>query len=131
MTTVADAIRTSIVENRTVNVTVTDLDEVYAADGYEDSAEVDGRVDAWGTTDAGEWRLSVLVVEPEEEIEPAGGMLFIVETMPEHLRGSHRAARNWGVYPHNGAIRETLAYEDALEIVEADPDGYAWIVGPA
>lgn len=59
--TVADAIRTSIVENRTVNVTVADLDEVFAADGYEDSAEVDGRVDAWGSTDVGEWRLSVEV----------------------------------------------------------------------
>lgn len=28
-----------------------------------------------------------------------------VEVMPDHLRGSHRAAGNWGTYPANGAVR--------------------------
>lgn len=51
-----------------------------------------------------------------------------LETMPDHLRGSHRAARNWGVYPHNGAERTRMPREDAEAIVESDPDGYAHIV---
>lgn len=51
-----------------------------------------------------------------------------VETMPDHLRASHRAAGNWGVYPHNGAERRLVEADDAEEIVEADPDGYARIV---
>lgn len=29
----------------------------------------------------------------------------IVEWMPEYLRGSHTAAGNRGVYPHNGSVR--------------------------
>jgi len=29
----------------------------------------------------------------------------VVEFIPEHLRASHEAARNYGVYPANGAIR--------------------------
>ena len=52
----------------------------------------------------------------------------IVETMPEHLRSSHRAAGNWGVYPLNGAIRERLDLGEAEEIVETDEDGYAHII---
>lgn len=35
----------------------------------------------------------------------------LVERMPEHLRESHRAARNWGQYPHNGAER-VLVHRD-------------------
>ena len=55
----------------------------------------------------------------------------IVETMPEHLRSSHRAAGNWGVYPLNGAERTRVSSDEADEIVEADEDGYAHIVeGP-
>jgi hypothetical protein len=52
----------------------------------------------------------------------------IVETMPEHLRSSHRAAGNWGSYPVNGATRERLDLDEAEEIVEADEDGYDHIV---
>jgi hypothetical protein len=48
--------------------------------------------------------------------------------MPDYLRGSHQAAGNWGVYPHNGAVRERVSPEEAKEIVAADPDGYAHIV---
>lgn len=55
--------------------------------------------------------------------------LVTVEMMPEYLKGAHRAARNWGVYPHNGAFRERVSREEADKIVAADPDGYAHIVG--
>lgn len=54
--------------------------------------------------------------------------LVIVETMPDHLRGSHRAAGNWGVYPHNGAERLIRFRDEAQELVDNDPDGYASIV---
>lgn len=54
--------------------------------------------------------------------------LVVVETMPDYLRGSHRAARNWGVYPHNGAVRTRVARAEAEGIVAADPDGYASII---
>ena len=42
------------------------------------------------------------------------GKLVVAETMPDHLRDSHRAAGNWGSYPHNGAERG-LAYRDAID----------------
>lgn len=52
----------------------------------------------------------------------------VVEAMPDCLRQSHRAARNWGRYPANGAVRETAPRWYAEEIVAADPDEYASIV---
>jgi hypothetical protein len=33
---------------------------------------------------------------------------YLIETMPAHLRDSHRAARNWGRYPANGAERSIV-----------------------
>jgi hypothetical protein len=33
---------------------------------------------------------------------------YLIETMPAHLRESHRAARNWGIYPANGAERSIV-----------------------
>lgn len=54
--------------------------------------------------------------------------LVTVETMPPQYRGSHMAAANWGVYPHNGAVRTRVTREDADAIVAADVDGYARIV---
>lgn len=54
--------------------------------------------------------------------------IVTVETMPDHLRSSHRAAGNWGVYPLNGAHREEMSRAEAEEIVEADEDGYDHIV---
>lgn len=33
---------------------------------------------------------------------------YLIETMPDHLRASHRAARNWGTYPANGAERSIV-----------------------
>lgn len=50
--------------------------------------------------------------------------MVTIEEMPNHLRGSHRAAGNWGRYPHNGATRREVSREEADEIVAADADGY-------
>lgn len=55
--------------------------------------------------------------------------MVTIEEMPEHFRASHRAARNWGSYPHNGATRRQVSREEAEEIVAADEDGYDRIVG--
>ncbi len=55
----------------------------------------------------------------------------IVETMPGHLRESHRDAGNWGQYPHNGAERQIMARADAQELVSADSDEYNRIVRAA
>lgn len=52
----------------------------------------------------------------------------LVETMPDQYRSSHRAAGNWGVYPHNGAERAWMSLEEAEEVVASDPDGYARII---
>lgn len=54
--------------------------------------------------------------------------IVIVETMPAHLQESHRAARNWGVYPHNGAVRTEMSYEEARDVIATDPSGYAHVV---
>jgi hypothetical protein len=54
--------------------------------------------------------------------------LVVLETMPDRLRDSHRAARSWGSYPHNGAVREVCGRGVAEEIVAEDVDGYASII---
>jgi len=54
-----------------------------------------------------------------------------LEEMPDHLRSSHRAAGNWGSYPHNGATRRRCSREEAEEIVAADEDEYDHIVEDA
>lgn len=46
----------------------------------------------------------------------------LIETMPDHLRGSHRAARNWGVYPHNGSKRAVVTVEQAAALVDEEYD---------
>jgi len=51
-----------------------------------------------------------------------------IEEMPRHLRASHRAANNWGTYPHNGATRRRVTRSEAEEIVRSDDDGYDHIV---
>lgn len=45
--------------------------------------------------------------------------IALVETMPECHRASHRAAGNFGTYPHNGAQREWMP-QSAVEIDDAD-----------
>lgn len=52
----------------------------------------------------------------------------IVETMPDHLRSSHRAAGNWGVYPLNGAERTRVEVSAAEEICAEDDGEYNHIV---
>lgn len=59
------------------------------------------------------------------------GDMVIVEAMPEEHKGSHRTAGNWGVYPHNGAVRSVESRGAAEEIVAQDPDGYAAIIRDA
>ena len=56
---------------------------------------------------------------PNEAWETYVGMsniTVVVETMPEHLRASHRAAGNWGTYPVNGAVRRRVPLEEAEEL---------------
>ena len=45
----------------------------------------------------------------------------LVERMPEHLRASHEAARNAGVWPHNGSERVIMRAQDAADAVGLDP----------
>jgi hypothetical protein len=52
-------------------------------------------------------------VESQEE-------LVKLEFMPLHLRASHRAAGNRGVYPHNGARRILVSRACAEEIIDVD-----------
>lgn len=55
----------------------------------------------------------------------------VLETMPDQHRSSHRAANNFGSYPHNGAVRVVIDRESAETAVAIDPDGYTWIVREA
>jgi len=54
--------------------------------------------------------------------------LVTIETMPEYLKASHRAAGNWGTYPLNGAERTQAPSAEAKKMVAEDPDGYTHIV---
>lgn len=61
----------------------------------------------------------------------------VVEYMPEHLRASHEAAGNRGVYPHNGAARIRCERSCADRITHIwvggeqtdEPDPWVGIVG--
>jgi hypothetical protein len=44
----------------------------------------------------------------------------VVERMPDYLRASHRAASNWGRYPHNGAERVIVERASTLQWVRID-----------
>lgn len=55
----------------------------------------------------------------------------VIETMPDCWRESHRAAGNWGRYPHNGATRVVMTRVEAEDIVADDSDGYDHIVRDA
>lgn len=57
--------------------------------------------------------------------------LVVIEVMPTHHRSSHRAAGNWGTYPHNGATRFSATEDEADRIVREDTDGYDRIVPSA
>jgi len=55
--------------------------------------------------------------------------MVILEWMPESLRESHRAARNSGTYPANGAERLLVDYACAIRICDAEDeeDCWAWV----
>lgn len=46
--------------------------------------------------------------------------LVQVEVMPEWLKASHAAAGNWGVYPHNGAVRQWVTPEEADDLENSE-----------
>ncbi len=71
--------------------------------------------------------------DPEPALTAAPSTLVVLEVMPNHLRESHREARNWGSYPHNGAQRYAATPEEAERIVREDAagDGYDHIVESA
>lgn len=52
---------------------------------------------------------------------PENGCVLI-EYVPQHLRASHTAAGNSGVYPHNGSLRIRVHPDCAQEILLFDPD---------
>lgn len=51
----------------------------------------------------------------------------LVEFMPRYLRASHEAARNSGVWPHNGAKRLHM-YRECADLIVRTEDGWAEIV---
>jgi hypothetical protein len=46
----------------------------------------------------------------------------VVEWMPTHLRESHRAAGNWGIYPMNGALRLRVHPDCAAMIADNEDE---------
>lgn len=115
-TVAANAINRSISHTEIVTI---DYDSDAASDlsaASDDSVEANGLTEYWGTDDDGnEWRVHMRDQDlPEDAV--------IVETMPDHLRGSHRAAGNWGVYPHNGAERRIMTHSDAEALLGDEPE---------
>lgn len=54
---------------------------------------------------------------------------YLIETMPDHLRESHRAARNWGIYPANGAER-SIVDEASIPSDDAEYDHVVRVATP-
>lgn len=54
---------------------------------------------------------------------------YLIETMPDCHRASHRAARNWGVYPANGAER-SIVEECDLPAADAEYDHVVRVATP-
>lgn len=116
--TAQQAIETSVMQNRIVTLeydqTLADSLTVLCSD----ETEANGIHEYWGEDDRdSEWRVHL----------DARGLVEI-EIMPDHLRSSHRTANNWGRYPHNGAERALVSHEEAMSIIQNDPDDYAHIV---
>lgn len=63
---------------------------------------------------------------PKVKMRP--GCLYVVQTMPQEHRASHRAAGNWGRYPHNGAVRVIMEAEEAASLIACDIDGQTWAI---
>lgn len=118
----------------------------HAGDWYEPVTDIDLCEELGLTANTTDDELNEMAAAEEENAEDEGFRLngteeylrdirdrlregkVVLEEMPDHLRGSHIAANNWGTYPHNGATRRWVEEEEAEAIVEADPDGYAHIV---
>jgi hypothetical protein len=56
------------------------------------------------------------------------GQTVVVEWMPEYLRASHSAARNSGIYPHNGSWRMRCYRECAEMLLDGEDEEWARIV---
>jgi hypothetical protein len=115
-TVAANAIDRSISHTEIVTI---DYDSDAASDlsvECDDNVSANGVTEYWGTNDEGnEWRVHMRDQQlPEDAV--------IVETMPDHHRGSHRAAGNWGTYPHNGAERRIMSRSDAEALLGDDPE---------
>jgi hypothetical protein len=54
------------------------------------------------------------------------GTVVLVEVMPPHLVASHKAANNFGTWPHNGAVR--LLVDGAELSGTLDDNGYDHVV---
>ncbi len=54
--------------------------------------------------------------------------LVVLESMPAQHRASHRAANNFGTYPHNGSARYVMPRVEAEEVVDSDQGKYDRIV---
>jgi hypothetical protein len=57
--------------------------------------------------------------------------LVVIEVMPRHLRASHEAAGNSGVYPHNGAERFRVEVGAGREYAESDPEWTQFVLAPS
>lgn len=107
-----------------------DFAETLEAAGAEHVCDLEPIVNAHaGTVSSLKDGWTLWTVSSDSAALPADAV--IVETMPDHLRGSHRAARNWGIYPHNGAERCIMSRADAEALCEADADEYDNIVRDA
>lgn len=63
---------------------------------------------------------------------PAARLLTLIERMPAHLCASHKAAGNWGDYPHNGAVRVVVVGGYAVaEDCYLTPNGYDHVMRSA
>ena len=54
--------------------------------------------------------------------------MSVIEWMPNHLRDSHRAAGNRGLYPHNGSQRLILSPECAEAYLESEGEEWFTII---
>lgn len=125
MSNVADqAIARSISHNEIVTIDYSSEAADMLRSECEDNVDANGLTEYWGTDDDGsEWRVHMR----DQELPTAA---VVVETMPDHHRGSHRAARNWGQYPANGAVRRIMS-RAAAEAMLGDEPEYDHIVRDA
>lgn len=92
-----------------------------------DAYEIGGRIQISPLSSGSAARIVKLLggVKPESAPEPEPtDDIVVVERMPAHLRGSHKAAGNWGEYPHNGAERVLMTREDAEDACTGDDYDY-------